>query len=202
MAFQITRVEPSRLAPGVDVVIEGSGFGHNAGSVVVLNQGRTFAVEIGQWEDGLITGRLDEGISGVTKGQGVLRVQRAHGGHRDVNMTFVVPYDLLLLTEWGHSVIWERPKTVTFFDGMTLGAHWHASSESVVFLPLNPAAPACPVTLGSPVATAGNPTLATVAVLSDAPDQGLKNACWAHAALIVWGPRGVDPGVEGGVPLD
>ena len=203
VGFQIAEVVPHSLAPGVDLVIQGSGFGHAAGSVVVLHQGRTFAVETGQWTDGMITGRLDEDISGVTRGQSVLRVQKAAGLHLDVNMEFIPVQYLMLLADIKSASFAERPKAVTFFEGKTLGAHWSSSSGSVSFVPISNAHPLCTVVLGSPVATQGNPDLTTAAVLRDPPiafgDE--TSGCWAMATLMIWGPRGFESGVEGAIPM-
>lgn len=201
VGFQVTQVVPSRLAPGVDIVIEGSYFGHAAGTVVVLHQGQTFAVEIGQWTDGLITGRVDADISGVTQGQGVLRVQKASGLHHDVSMEFIPVRYVMLLADIKSAVYADRPKSVTFFDGKALGAHWRSSNNSVDFVPVSGTHPLCTVTLGSPVATQGNPNLTTVAVLGHPPlaSGNESSGCWAMATLMIWGPRGFDSGVEGAI---
>lgn len=199
VGFQVAQVVPSRLAPGVDIVIEGSYFGHAAGTVVVLHQGQTFAVEIGQWTDGLITGRVDEDISGVALGQGVLRVQKANGLHHDVSMEFIPVYYGMLLADVKFAATADRPKTVTFFDGKALGEHWRLSHLN--FVRISPTHPLCTVTLGSPAATWGNPNLTTVAVLGHPPLAGGNegSGCWAMATVLISGPRGFDPGVEGAI---
>ena len=216
---QIAGVTPAPIVPGGHVVITGSQFGHQPGSVRISLQGQTFTATVQDWSDTGINAYLDESVTGVgPTDAAVVRVRRHQGPEATRNVGFqpVMAVDLLSsertvtgsdngATTPVHSIIsgllsaahdaasaaLPTVSTRTVFSGRSLANHWAVSEYWIATQQAGLHGGGGCESAGPPTATPGGHQLATAVRISS--PVGVSVTCTVFVEIV--GPQGVDHGV-------
>jgi len=157
----IATVTPANVVPGTDLVIEGSGFGNNGGTVRLLLQGKTFHATVNQWTPTWISAYLNDQISGVTESNGAVLEIRPQGGSVISQVVPFIPlYESTVVNDLGLPIVaWPLPgeHERVLAEKWTLENHW-----AVTTAPWTSSSGGIECEIdGPPVANPGNPNLAT-----------------------------------------
>ncbi len=99
-AARISAVTPNTLAPGLDVIIDGIGFGDSAGTVKVKISGKTFNAVINAWQDDWINIYLPESISGVHDTNNAVLVVKMNHKTLNFNIPFIPISEQRIVNGW------------------------------------------------------------------------------------------------------
>ncbi len=193
-AARIANITPDTIAPGIDVIIDGSGFGNHQGTVTLKISGKSFNLAINAWQDDWINIYLPETISRVHQtNNAVIVVKMSNHRTLNYNLPFIPIKEQRIITGWfmefslnsifeysGHS------GETTVFKNTQLSNQWvvkegHFSEDNEG---------TCGK--GDPFATIGNAKL----------DSKIKwSHQWMHKLscgieVLIEGDKGFDPGVE------
>ena len=157
----IGTVTPANLVPGTDLVIEGSGFGNNGGTVRLRLQGMTFTATVNQWTPTWISAYLNDQISGVTESNGaVLEIQPQGEAVISRVVPFIPLYESTVINDLGLPIVaWPLPgeHVRVMAEKWSLGNHWEVTTD-----PWTSASGGIECEIdGPPVANPGNANLAT-----------------------------------------
>ncbi len=97
---RISEVTPNTIAPGLDVIIDGIGFGDSTGTVKVKISGKTFNAVINAWQDGWINIYLPESISGVHETNNAVIVVKMNNKTLNFNIPFIPISEQRVVNGW------------------------------------------------------------------------------------------------------
>ena len=157
----IGTVTPATVVPGTDLVIEGSGFGNNGGTVRLRLQGKTFTAAVNQWTPTWISAYLNDQISGVTESDGaVLEIQPQGAALISRVVPFIPLYESTVINDLGLPLVaWPLPgeQVRVLAEKWNLENHWEVTTD-----PWTGASGGIECEIdGPPVANPGNANLAT-----------------------------------------
>ena len=198
----ISKVTPSPVVPGANIVIEGTGLG-TSGTVRLLLDGKIFDAAINQWSSGWISAFLSADISGVSETQGAVIEVRPQGATAiSRTVSFVPVYESKTLqthADWTHL---NQAAKYVLFMAMPGEGHAHVYQQTALQnswrVASGPSASVqdfgtgleCSIA-GPPAATTGATNLSTRLYMAWGLGQNPK----CIVTIEVEGPRGLDPGV-------
>ena len=189
----ISVVTPSTVVPDTDLVIEGSGFGSQGGSVRLKLQGKTYTAAVNQWTPTWISAYLGDEVTGVIETNGaVLEVQPQGGSALSKVVPFVPVYESAVINDIVcclHAWPFPGEKETTLAEMWTLENHWAVTTDPWTSLT---GGIECELD-GPPVANSNNDNLATRIRVSWGWFQG--PSCLVH--FDIQGPRGFEHGLGG-----
>lgn len=98
---KISKVTPATIAPGLNIIIDGNGFGDRAGTVSVKISGKSFNATINAWQDNWINIYLPESISGVHETNNAVIVVKLNSNKIiNVNIPFIPISEQRIVNGW------------------------------------------------------------------------------------------------------
>ena len=98
---KISKVTPHTIAPGINVIIDGNGFGDRAGTVTIKISGKSFNATINAWQDNWINVYLSGSISGVhATNNAVIVVKLKTNKTLNVNIPFIPISEQRVVNGW------------------------------------------------------------------------------------------------------
>ena len=189
----ISVVTPTTVVPDTDLVIEGTGFGSQGGSVRLKLQGKTYTAAVNQWTSTWISAYLGDEVTGVIETNGaVLEVQPQGASAISKVVPFVPVYESAVINDIVcclHAWPFPGEQETTLAEMWTLENHWEVTTDPWTSLS---GGIECELD-GPPVANPGNDNLATRIRVSWGWFQG--PSCLVH--FDIQGPRGFDHGLGG-----